>query len=247
MASADVPPGPEVLAFGPEPARPASWRPLVIVLLAVLLAAGGVAVWWQLRQRPSDEFTFADLQDVYAGMVRADGTNDAAVLSPDQPRTGPADVTPADCLPLVDSTLADQFPPGALDGVSTYWLGEGAASAVSLFTLRYPDTATAARRYQAIADALAACDQRQVTVGSSTGQVTATKVSFASGVRAQLGYLVTLTAGDRYAIAVLQYANTITWQFRLEVGNTAYEPYAAQQLMDSLMAQVRSIEELRHR
>ena len=132
-----------------------------------------------------------------------------------------------------------------LDGVSTYWLGQGPTSAVSLFTLRYPDSATAARQYQAIADALATCDGNQLTIGRNQGLVTATPVSYENGVRSQLGYLVRLATGDLYAISVLQYANTITWQFRLEFGNQPYEPYVAHRVMNSLMAQVLSIQELR--
>lgn len=154
-------------------------------------------------------------------------------------------VSPLSCVPLVETTLADEFPADALDGVSTYWLGESSSSAASLFTLRYPDTATAVEQYQAIVDGRAGCDQ--VTVDSTTGSITTTAVSHGNGVPAQLGYLVTMTTGDRYAIAVLQYENTITWQFRLEIGDQAYEPYVAQRLMDSLVAQMRSIQELRHR
>ena len=210
-----------------------------------LLVTAALAVWW-LRSRPTDDFTFADLQDVYSGMVRSDGTNDAAVLSRDQPRPAPVAVSPDSCLPLVETTLADQLPANALDGVSTYWLGEGSTtSAVSLFTLRYRDSATAVREYQAIADALITCDGTQVTIGQDAGLVTATPVSNENGARAQLGYLVTLATGDRYAISVLQYANTITWQFRLEFGNEPYQPYVAQRVMDSFMAQVLSIQELR--
>ena len=244
MASADVRPGPEVLTFGPQPTRHRSWRPVVIVLLAALLVAAGVAAW-SLRPKPTDDFTFSDLQDVYAGMVRADGTNDAAILNRDQPRPAPVAVSPQSCLPLVETTLADRFPANALDGVSTYWLGEGPTSAVSLFTLRYPDTATAARQYQAIADALASCDGNQLTIGRNQGLVTATPVSYENGIRSQLGFLVRLATGDLYAISVLQYANTISWQFRLEFGNQPYEPYVAQRVMNSLMAQVLSIQELR--
>jgi hypothetical protein len=244
MSSTDVRPGPEVLAFGPRPIRPRSWRPVIIVLLATLLITAGVAVWL-LRPTPTDGFSFSDLQDVYAGMVRADGINDAAILNRDRPRPAPVAVSPESCLPLVEATLVDQFPANALDGVSTYWLGEGPTSAVSLFTLRYADSATAAREYQAIADALEVCDGDQLTIGRDQGLVTATPVSYENGVRAQLGYLVTLATGDRYAIAVLQYANTITWQFRLEFGNKPYQPYVAQRLMNSFMAQMLSIEELR--
>jgi hypothetical protein len=244
MASADVRPGPEVLTFGPQPTWLRSWRPVVLVLLAALLVAAGV-VAWSLRPKPTDDFTFSDLQDVYAGMVRADGTNDAAIMNRDQPRPAPVPVSPLSCLPLVETTLADQFPAKALDGVSTYWLGQGPASAVSLFTLRYPDRETAARQYQAIADALATCDDNRLTVGRDQGLVTATPVSYENGVRSQLGYLVRLATGDLYAISVLQYANTITWQFRLEFGNQPFEPYVAQRVMNSLMAQVLSIEELR--
>ena len=244
MASADVRPGPEVLTFGPPQNRLRSWRRVVLVLLAALVFAAGVAAWL-LRPRVTDDFAFSDLQDVYAGMVRADGTNDAAIVSRDQPRSAPVVVSPPSCLPLVETTLAEQFPASALDGVSTYWLGEGPSSAVSLFTLRYPDSGTAARQYQAIADALAACDRNELTVGPNQGIVTATPVTYGNGVRSQLGYLVKLATGDQYAISVLQYENTITWQFRLEFGNRPYEPYVAQRLMDSFMAQVRSIQELR--
>ena len=245
MASADVQPGPEVLSFGPRPVRLRSWRPLVITVVVALVLAALLAVW-ALRPKPPGDFTFSELQDVYAGMVRADGTNDAATLDSSQPRRPPAvAVSPLACLPLVETTLAEQFPADALDGVSTYWLGETSASAVSLFTLRYPDRAAAASQYQAIADALAACDGKELSVGRDSGVVTATPASYENGVRSQLGYLVKLATGDLYAISVLQYANTISWQFRLEIGNQPYQPYIAQRLMDSLMAQVHSIEELR--
>ena len=236
--------GPEVLAIEPLQLRRPSRRLLVLVLVAALLVAAGSVSWW-LRSRPSGDFSFADLQDVYAGMVRADGTNDAAVLSRDQPRPDPVPVTPEACRPLVETTLVDQFPAAALDGVSTYWLGDGPSSAVSLFTLRYTDRATAAREYRLIADAVATCAGTGTVIGPNTGTVTATPVETASGVASQLGYLVTLGTGDRYAIAVLQYANTVTWQFRLEYGRTPYEPYVAQRVMDSFTAQLLSIAELR--
>ncbi len=244
MASVDVR-SPEVLAFGPRPIGRPSRRPIVIVLVVALVLTAVLAVWW-LRSRPTDDFTFADLQDVYSGMVRSDGTNDAAVLSRDQPRPAPVAVSPDSGMPLVETTLADQFPANALDGVSTYWLGEGSTtSAVSLFTLRYRDSVTAVHEYQAIADALLICDGTQVTIGRDAGLVNATPVPNENGAHAQLGYLVTLETGDRYAISVLQYANTITWQFRLEFGNEPYQPYVAQRVMDSFMAQVLSIQELR--
>ena len=215
------------------------------MLLAALLVAAGAAAW-SLRPTPTDDFTFSDLQDVYAGMVRADGTNDAAIMNRDQPRPAPVAVSPETCLPLVETTLADRFPADALDGVSTYWLGQGPTSAVSLFTLRYPDQCDrgpASTRRSSMRSPT--CDGNELTIGRNQGLITATPVSYENGVRTQLGYLVTLATGDRYAISVLQYANTITWQFRLEFGNEPYEPYVAQRLMDSLMAQVLSIQELR--
>jgi hypothetical protein len=217
----------------------------VITVVVALVLTALLAVW-ALRPKPPGDFSFSDLQDVYAGMVRADGTNDAATLDRSQPRRPPAvAVSPLACLPLVETTLAEQFPADALDGVSTYWLGDTSASAVSLFTLRYPDRAAAASQYQAIADALAACEGKELSVGRDSGVVTSTPVSYQNGVRSQLGYLVKLATGDLYAISVLQYANTISWQFRLEIGSEPYQPYIAQRLMDSLMAQVHSIEELR--
>ena len=217
----------------------------MIPVVAVLVLAALLAVW-ALRPKPPSDFTFSDLQDVYAGMVRDDGTNDVATIDRNQQGRPPAvAVSPATCLPLVETTLAEQLPSNALDGVSTYWLGEGAASAVSLFTLRFPNRATAASQYQAIADALASCEGDQLGVGRDSGVVTATPVSYENGVRTQLGYLVKFATGDLYAISVLQYANTISWQFRLEIGSQPYQPYVAQRVMDSLMAQVHSIEELR--
>ena len=165
MASADVRPGPEVLAIGPRPIRRPSWRPVVIVLVVALLVTVALVVWW-IRSRPTDDFALADVQDIYSGMVRSDGTNDAAVAEPGPAPAGPGGRLARSCLPLVDTTLADQLPANALDGVSTYWLGEGSTtSAVSLFTLRYRDSATAVREYQAIADALTTCDGNQVTIG----------------------------------------------------------------------------------
>ena len=244
MASADVHPGPEVLAFGPQRARRRPRRRVVLALIAVLALATGV-VAWLVRPTATDDFTFSDLQDVYAGMVRADGTNDAAAMNRDQPRPAPAAVSPDSCMPLVETTLVDRFPAAALDGMSTYWLGAGPTSAVSLFTLRYPDRETAAGQYQAITDALAACDGHEITIGRNQGLITATPPSVENGVHTQLGYLVKLTTGDLYAISVLQYANTITWQFRLEFGNRPYQPFDAQRLMDSFMAQMLSIQELR--
>lgn len=244
MASAEERLEPEVLSLGPRPFRGPSRRLLALVLVTALLIAAGSVAWW-LRTRPTNDFGFTDLQDVYAGMVRADGTNDLAELNRDRPRPAADAVTPDACRPLFETTLADQFPVAALDGVSTYWLGGGSSSAVSLFTLRYADSQTAAREYQTVADALAACGGEQLTLGRNSARVAATPASYESGVRTQLGYLVTLSTGDRYAIAALQYANTITWQFRLEVGTQPYEPYVAQRLMDSFAAQLRSIEELR--
>ena len=132
MASADVHPGPEVLAFGPQRARRRPRRRVVLALIAVLALATGV-VAWLVRPTATDDFTFSDLQDVYAGMVRADGTNDAAAMNRDQPRPAPAAVSPDSCMPLVETTLVDRFPAAALDGMSTYWLGAGPTSAVSLF------------------------------------------------------------------------------------------------------------------
>ena len=178
-------------------------------------------------------------------MVRSDGTNDAAVINRDRPRPAPVPVFPQSCLPLVETTLVDQFPVSALDGVSTYWLGQGPTSAVSLFTLRYPDRAISTREYQAVVDALSTCNGQHITIGRDQGLITATPVSFENGIQTQLGYLVALATGDLYAVSVLQYANTITWQFRLEFGNKPYEPYVAERVMNSFTAQVLSIDELR--
>src|SRR5215212_11622685 len=115
MASADVQPGPEILSFGPRPVRLRSWRPLVITVVVALVLTALLAVW-ALRPKPPGDFSFSDLQDVYAGMVRADGTNDAATLDRSQPRRPPAvAVSPLSCLTMVETTHEEEVPAEALD------------------------------------------------------------------------------------------------------------------------------------
>jgi hypothetical protein len=46
---------------------------------------------------------------------------------------------------------------------------------------------------------------------------------------------------------VLRFENLLTWQFRYDTSSAGYSPLSAQQIMDSLVAQTRSVVELRQR
>ncbi len=248
------PPAREVLALGGAPADRRLRRTLLVIGVVAVLILGGL-LGWRLWPRPVDPLTLAELQGVYAGMVRSDGTNDASVIERrNAPRTS-AVVDPAVCAPLFDTTLGNQLPADALDGVGTYWFNQ--RGAVSLSTLRFADAATADRAYTRVTEALTACADRRVTVGRTAlrpgqaGTVSRTIVTPTADARAQTGYLFSLAPGRgdaaRYAVHALLLENTVTWQFRYEPAPDAYDPLAAQQLMDGLVAQIISVVDLRTR
>lgn len=234
----------ETLDLGPAPRRPRPVLVVVILALTFVLLAGVVA--WRFWPRPVAPVTLEELQGIYAGMVRADGVNDASVVDRTKAPTARVDVTPAACAPLFDTTTFNQFPSAALDGVTTYWMGRPVTT--SLFTMRYSDADSAQDDYERVEQALSECADQDVSVTSRrtiTVRVNQTPVSTDNGVRAQSGFAYRDDDSSTFAVHVLQFENLLTWQFRYHTSDGAYDPLVAQQLMDSFMSQTRSVLELR--
>lgn len=246
------PVGPDVLALAPRPVPRRLVRALLAGTLVLLLAVGGYAVW-RSRQPPPD-FTLPQLEGAYAGMVRSDGTNDVSVIGPADFVDEPLEISPEECTPLFATTVSNQFPAGALDGVSTYWLD--GASSVSLFTVRYPDVDDAERAYGEVVTAARACADRTVAIsaGQGTGTLRPVPVTPGEGAVDQLGYLLDRPVDEgRYALHLLRLSNSVTWQYRYEPPNRVlpvgsspavrpYDPLPAQQLVDGLARQLLSIQ-----
>jgi hypothetical protein len=229
----------DILTSGSDEPRRLSRRGLIAVVLAALAVVAGVAAW-HLRPVHPAAFTLSDLQGVYAGMVRSDGTNDASVIDPGHAARQPGDVVPAACEPLFEATVLNRPPPGALDGVGTFWaLGP---SGVSLFSYRFAGLAGAGREYARLAGAFDHCRGVRVEVRA---QPAATSVLAAiRRHRTQLAYVLTDAGGAKLAVHVLAFSNTVTWQFRYEPVAGPYAPLAAQNVMDSLTDQMRAVQDL---
>ncbi len=237
-------PEPEVLEAGPGDGGPRYRRAVGLTVLVAALVVVSLLVW-QLWPRPVPPLTLDELEGVYAGMVRGDGTNDASVLhrNADSDRRS---VSPTECSPLFETTAFDRFPADALDGVGTFWMAERVGT--SLFTFRFADAAAAGRAYAQVAAALQACAGHPVRVADrrpQTVEVERTSVAAGSGVRDQLGYLYSPAPSTRFAVHVLRIENLMTWQFRYDTSEGVYSPQPAQQVMDSLAAQISSVIELR--
>lgn len=233
---------PEVLEAAPRPVNRRLLRTLVVAGLVALLAVGGLAVWRQLQ--PPPDFTLAQLEGAYTGMVRSDGTNDVSTIDPSRFTDTPLRISPEACTPLFSSTVSNQFPPAALDGVSTYWLG-GASSSISLFTVRYLDADAAAAAFRAVGDASTGCAGQTVTFSGAegSGQVEAVPVAATADAPEQLAFALDRGPGQgRYALHLLRLSNTITWQYRYDTGPGPYDPTPAQQLMDGMSAQLLSVQ-----
>jgi len=217
-----------------------SRRGLIALLGAVLALALGLTAW-RLWPAPPRAFTLADVQGVYAGMVRSDGTNDASVIDPGSATAEQGEVVPSTCSPLFEATVLNRPPHEAVDGVGTFWaLGP---SAVSLFTYRFADLAGADREYTRLAQAFDSCRDVAVEVHAEPAAA-----SVLAGVRrdgAQLGYVLTAAEGTKLAVHVLRFSNTVTWQYRYEPVPGPYAPQTAQNVMDSLTDQMRSVMEMR--
>lgn len=237
---------PEVMTFGPRPFT--RWLRWAVLLTVVALAAplGRFALYEATK--PPPDFTLAQLQGAYYGMVRNDGTNDLSTIDASKFVDPLVSIEPEVCAPLFQSTVANRFPSEAIDGVSTYWLNEGQTS-ISLFTLRYPSTAAAETAYAAVSDALQTCSGMEIRFGRkiSGGVTEVVPVTLASGVTTQVAFMLDRGSSGRYAFHVMQLSNTVSWQYRYDFRSGPYQPLADQQLMDGLAAQLTFIRDTKSR
>jgi hypothetical protein len=238
----EVQPGPEVLAFGPPPPNRRLRRRFLVMGLALAVALLGLGVW-RLLPKPPPDFTLADLQGAYSGMVRSDGTNDVSTVTRDKLTEARAAVSPATCLPVFDYTLSNQFPTTALDGVSTYWSDPGSDS-IAMATYRYENAKTAKAQLAQVRSALASCVGVPIQVAQTSNVfVAAQDVVAPAGITGYVSYLLTSTGDStRFTVDVAQLDNSVTWQYRYYYHDPAdYSPVPAQQLMTSLMSQLEFI------
>ena len=235
---------PDVLTVGlGEAGRLPRRRKLVLVAIALALLAG--LMLWRFLPAQAPLFSLSDVQGVYAGMVRNDGTNSASVIDSRWSSEQDGYIVPAACGPLFEATVLNRPPPEALDGVSTFW--EIDRSAVSLFTYRFADVSKADREFNRLSTVLDNCDHARVEVHArpaSRGLLTRTALASESGPPAQIGYVLTNNAGAKLAIHVLAFSNTVSWQFRYEPVPGSYSPLTAHRLMDSLADQMRAVQDL---
>jgi hypothetical protein len=215
------------------------------VLVAIGLALLTGLMVWRFLPDQAPLFSLSDLQGVYAGMVRGDGTNDASVIDRRWSSEQDGYIRPAACEPLFEATVLNRAPREALDGVGTFW--ELNRSAASLFTYRFADVASADREFQRLVAVLDNCRDVPVQVHArpaSRGMLTVTPVSLDSDAPAQIAYLLTTNDGTKLAIHVLAFSNTVSWQFRYEPVLGVYLPQSAQRFMDSLTDQMRAVQDL---
>jgi hypothetical protein len=190
-------------------------------------------------------FALSDLQGVYYGMVRSDGTSDASVIDRRSSSAQEGYILPAACEPLFEATVLNRAPREALDGVGTFW--ELDRSAVSLFTDRFRDVASADREYQRLTSVLDNCRDVPVQVHArpaSRGMLTVTPLVLEPKAPPQIAYVLTTNDGTKLVVHVLLFNNTISWQFRYEPVASDYLPLTAQRVMDSLTDQMRADEDL---
>jgi hypothetical protein len=231
--------GPDILTVGPEEADRPSRRTMLVLLATVIALIAGLLVW-RLQPTPAPVFSLTDLQGVYAGMVRSDGTNDASVIDREQTAEEEGFVRPAGCEPLFEATVLNRVPGEALDGVGTFW--ELDRSAVSLFSYRFPDVAGADREYARLNQAFGSC--RDVAVEVHARPVIMGVLRGIPQNSSQLGYVVTNADGTKLAVHVFAFSNTVSWQFRYEPVPGPYAPLTAQRVMDSLTDQMRAVQDL---
>jgi hypothetical protein len=235
---------PDVLTVGLDEAGRLSRRVRFVLVVVGLALLTGLLVW-RFMPAQSPLFSLADVQGVYAGMVRSDGTNSASVIDPRWSTEQDGYIVPAACGPLFEATVLNRAPQEALDGVGTFW--ELDRSAVSLFTYRFADVSKADREFNRLATVLDNCDQARVEVHArpaSRGLLTRTPLAPDGDPPAQIGYVLTNNAGTKLAIHVLAFSNTVSWQFRYEPVPGAYLPLTAQRVMDSLADQMRAVQDL---
>ena len=239
MTTASPQSQPDILTVGPGPIDFTSRRRILALAAAVAVIAG--LVLWRFQPAHAPTFTLPDLQGVYAGMVRSDGTSDASVIDRRHVSPEAGSIVPAACAPLFEATVLNRMPDEALDGVGTFWAID--RSAVSLFSYRFPDVASAKREYTRLTKAFDSCRDTRVEVhGRPAGTGLLHGIDQAP---AQLGYVLTAGEDLKLAVHVLVFSNTVSWQFRYEPVPGAYAPLTAQRVMDSLADQMRAVQDLR--
>jgi hypothetical protein len=229
----------DVLVHGSDEPRRLSRRGLAVLIAAVLVVVAGVAAV-RLWPRPAPPFTLADLQGVYAGMVRSDGTNDASVIDPRRLAGQPGTVVPTDCTPLFEATVLNRPPGAALDGVGTFWAT--GPSGISLFSYRFADVPGAGREFTRVAGAFDRCRGTRVDVRAQPAAAGVLDALRRDGT--QLAYVLAPPGGAKIAVSVLLFSNTVTWQYRYEPVPGPYAPQTAQNVMDSLADQMRAVQKL---
>ena len=235
---------PEVLNTGLGAADRLSRRG-TFILFAVLVALLAGLMAWRFWPVQAPLFSLSDLQGVYYGMGPADGTDHASVIDRRWSSEQDGYILPAACEPLFEATVLNRAPREGLNGVSTFWQLE--RSAVSLFTYRFTDVASADREFQRLAAVLDNCRDAPVEVHArpaSRGMLTATPLSLDGNAPPQIAYVLTTNDGTKLAIHVLAFSNTISWQFRYEPVLGAYLPLTAQRVMDSLTDELRAAQDL---
>jgi hypothetical protein len=235
---------PDVLTVGLDEAGRLPRRGRLVLVVVGLALLTGLVVW-RFLPAPAPVFSLADVQGVYAGMVRSDGTNSASVIDRRWSSEQDGYIVPSACRPLFEATVLNRAPQEALDGVGTFW--ELDRSAVSLFTYRFADVAEADREFRRLATVLDNCELAHVEVHArpaSRGVLSRTPLASDSDPPAQIGYVLTNNAGAKLAIHVLAFSNTVSWQFRYEPVPGAYLPLTAQRVMDSLADQMRAVQDL---
>jgi hypothetical protein len=235
---------PELLTVGSgEVGRLSRRGKFLLVAIAVALLAG--LLLWRFWPAPAPIFSLSDLQGVYYGMVRSDGTNEASVIDRRWSSEQDGYILPTACEPLFEATVLNQAPREALDGVGTFW--ERDSSAVSLFTYRFPDVASAEREYQRLTAVLDNCRDVPVQVHArpaSRGMLTVTPLILDSDAPPQIAYVLTTNDGTKLVVHVLAFNNTVSWQFRYQPALGTYMPLTAQRVMDSLTDQLRAVQDL---
>ncbi|MEV6491959.1 hypothetical protein AB0M20_25585, partial [Actinoplanes sp. NPDC051633] len=104
------PPTTDVLTHGSDDASHRLSRRTLIALVGAGLALVLGFSAWRLWPGPPPVFALVDLQGVYAGMVRSDGTNEASVINPGSTTAEPGDVVPVACSPLFEATVLNRPP-----------------------------------------------------------------------------------------------------------------------------------------
>ena len=244
MTSASPQSQPDILTVGLGEAGRLSRRGKFILAAVVLALLTGLLLW-RFWPTPAPLFSLSDLQGVYAGMVRHDGTSDASVINPRRMSEEEGYILPTACEPLFEATVLNRPPREALDGVGTFW--ELSGSAVSLFTYRFRDVASTEREYQRLMAVVDNCRDVPVEVHArpaSRGILSITPPTVEKDAPPQMAYVLTTNDGTKLAVYVLSFNNTITWQFRYQPAPSSDQLLYAQRVMDSLTDQMRAVQDL---